>query len=61
MNIQHKNTRLMSNFKSKVKKIEEESKVVSKELNEYEKMLGWHYNNKNGKKAATSQSFYMTY
>ena len=51
----------MGNFKSKVKRIEEESKKVSKELAEYEKSLGWHYSNKSGKKPSTAQSFYMTH
>ena len=50
----------MNNFKSKVKRIEEESKKVTKELTEYEKSLGWHYSSKTGKKPSTAQSFYVT-
>lgn len=56
-----KNANLLKNFKTQVRKIEEESNQVNKELTEYEKMLGWKYSNREGKKAQTCSSFYVTH
>ena len=51
----------MTTFKSKVKRVEEEANHVSKELTDYQKVLGWHYSDRKGKKtSAASHNFYIT-
>jgi tellurite resistance protein len=54
-----RNNKLMQTFRSKVKKLEAETNKVNSELQEYEKMLGWHYSGRNGKISASG--LYMTH
>jgi len=59
--IQRKNTKLLHNFKSHARKLEEQNNQVIKELSEYEKMLGWNYSNRGGNKQQTAGNFYLTH